>query len=331
MSDEMERRLRDAGRRLPTPHDTDTVAARTRVVSALPASPRHPSARRRRPLVVALVLAAAITCAFGVGYAVAAGGGHTTTKIVRERQALDAGPGFLPAAGWDTVSAGTATPAISAIAANVPLDPRDRDLLGPPAETAKKLGPNGVLFYAMFAATSPRERLPQKLLPLQLDDARLTNGFEGVVSVGSTRRLQVRVAAWDLDVLVFFGAAHPSSGVLAAAREELGRLAVPACPAALPLAAADAARAKSYLLRWLPAHYSGDASEVAGATATATLGTDAPRHGEAAHDCGAPVADRSVEVDVVLPKLARVSASLSEQTYFLAKTATGWLVWERAR
>jgi len=36
-------------------------------------------------------------------------------------------------------------------------------------------------------------------------------------------------------------------------------------------------------------------------------------------------------VDVVLPKLAQVSASLSEQTYFLAKTTTGWLVWERAR
>ena len=36
-------------------------------------------------------------------------------------------------------------------------------------------------------------------------------------------------------------------------------------------------------------------------------------------------------MDVVLPKLAQVSASLSEQTYFLAKTATGWLVWERAR
>jgi len=33
----------------------------------------------------------------------------------------------------------------------------------------------------------------------------------------------------------------------------------------------------------------------------------------------------------LLPQLAKASASLSQQTYFLAKTETGWVVWERAR
>jgi hypothetical protein len=326
MSDELEHRLREAGLRLPDPDGTDTDRARSAVLGAPLRGRRRV---RRRPLVLALVAALAVGGAFGVGYAIAAGGAKT--RVVHERAQLDAGPGFLPAAGWDTVSSGTATPSLAAIAANVPLEPRDRQLLGPPAETARRLGPNGVLFYAMFGATSPAERLRQSLLPLQLDQAVRERGFEGMPPVGSTKRLRVRVAAWDLDVLVFFGSAHPSAGVLAAAREELGRLVVPACPVALPLQAGDVEAAKSFVLSWLPAHYSGDASEVAGATATAAGGADMPRSGQAAHDCGRTVSDQSVEVDVTLPKLAAVSASLSQQTYFVAKTDSGWVVWERAR
>jgi hypothetical protein len=326
MSDEINRRLRDAGRGLPGPNRDDTLAARAAVVSAAPVAPGR---RWRRPLIAGLALAAALGGAFGVGFAVAAGG--STTRVVHELQPLDAGPGFLPAAGWDTVSTGTGTPALTAVAANVRLEPRDRELLGPPAATARTLGPNGVLFYAMFGPTSPQESLPQRLLPLQLDDALATQGFAGMPPVGSTRRLHVRVAAYDVDVLVFFGAARPSPAVLAAAREELGRLVVPACPAAEPLAAGDPEAARAFLLGWLPAHYSGDPGEIVGATATAAAAAAAARHGQAAHDCGATVADRSVEVDVVLPKLAKVSASLSQQTYFLARTASGWVVWERAR
>ena len=327
MSDEMERRLREAGPALPEPDERDTSAARAAFVAAAPV----PRARRtRRVTAAALVLAVLIGGAFGVGYAVAAGGGGKT-RVVREAEPLDAGPGFVPAAGWDTVSTGTATPSLAAVASNVRLAPPDRLLLGPPAATARALGPNGVLFYAMFGATSPQEHLRQRLLPLRLDDAVAEHGFEGMPQVGSTRRLRARVAAYDVDVLVFFGAAHPSAGVLAAAREELGRLVVPACPAAEPLTEGDVETARAYLLGWLPAHYSGDAAEVDGATATAAAGADAPRHGQAAHDCGGAVAARSVEVDVVLPRLAKVSASLSQQTYFLAKTQAGWVIWERAR
>jgi len=143
-------------------------------------------------------------------------------------------------------------------------------------------------------------------------------------------------------VTVAFPSASPSAGQLAAAREELGRLVVPSCPAALPLlsgsglarkaARTQALRAvEAFALDWLPSHYPGDPSDVAGATAVAALGAAMPRHGEAAADCGPRVAARSVEVDVTLPKLATVSASLSELSYFVARTAHGWQVWERAR
>lgn len=322
MSDETERRLRSAGVHLPGPSDGDTSEARARfLAAAVPARARQRV--RRRTLALAFAAALVVAGAFGVGFAVASGKpAKTTTRIVHVKAALNAGPGFLPATDWDTVSGGTGTPAASALAANVPLAAQDRQLTGPPAETARTLGPNGVLLYATFMPANPAQPQPQRLLPLQLDDA---------TGAGATRVLRARVAAYDVDVQITFGTAHPSASVLVAAREELGRLVVPSCPAALPLTTADVAAATAYVLDWLPAHYSGDASDVAGATATARLGSAAPRHGQAAVDCGRAVAERSVEVDVTLPKLAAVSASLSELTYFVARTSSGWQVWMRAR
>lgn len=320
MSDELERRLRETGLRLPSPHDHDTDAIRARVVDARV----ERRTGRRRTAALALVLAAAIGGAFGVGYAIAGNGSATpATRIVHVKAALDAGPGFLPADGWDTVARGTGSPAIAAVAANVSLEPQDRELLGPPTATVQKLGADGVVLYATFGAVSPAAHLPQRLLPLQLDDAR--------PSTGSTRALRVRVAAWEIDVRIIFGSGQPSAAVLAAAREELGRLVVPACPAAQELAPGAADAAKAFVLAWLPAHYAGSAADVAGATAVAAVGPRAPRHGQAAYECGAAVARRSVEVDVTLPRVAAVSASLSELTYFVAKTFDGWTVWSRAR
>jgi len=322
MSDETERRLRSAGVHLPGPTDRDTIDARERFLAAA-ASSRARRPVRRRTVALASAAALVVAGAFGVGFAVASSKpAKTTTRIVHVKASLNAGPGFLPATGWDTVSGGTGTPVAAAIAANVPLAAKDRQLTGPPLETARALGPNGVLFYATFTAANPAQSLPQRLLPLQLDDATGT---------GATHTLRARVAAYDVDVQITFGTAQPSPSVLVAAREELGLLVVPSCPAARPLTVGDVAAAKAYVLNWLPAHYSGGASDVAGATAAAALGTSAPRHGQAAVDCGHVVADRSVEVDVRLPKLAAVSASLSELTYFVARTRSGWAVWMRAR
>jgi hypothetical protein len=212
------------------------------------------------------------------------------------KESLNAGPGFLPADGWAT---------------GVVLDPQTGSIL---AASARR---NGTLISATFAPASTQPGLPQRLLPLQLPPG------------GERRHLTARVGSDAVDLTVRFPSTRPVAAV-AAAREELGRLVVPSCPDALPLTAADVEAAKRYLFSWLPAHYQGTASDVQGARATAALGAAMPRYGEAAADCGPAVARNSVEVDVTLPKLEQFSASLSELTYFLAQTSTGWQVWERA-
>jgi hypothetical protein len=298
MSDEMDRRLREAGHRLPAPGDSETAGVRARFVAAAP-TPR----RRRKPILAALALAVLVGGAFGGGYAVAAGGNPKPKLIVKHVPArLNAGPGFLPAPGWSTI---------------VALDPQTGAITSARVTKLSTSGHNGtVRIDARFDPASTKGRLQQRLLPLQLPPG------------GRVRHLLGHVGAYAVDVTITFASAHPSLASLVAAREELGRLVVPACPATRSLTAGDVAAAKRFLLGWLPAHYDGDAT---GATATAYLGKASPRYGEAAHDCGRLVATRSIEVDVVLPKLAKVSASLSQLTYFVAKTSGGWTVWERAR
>ncbi|MGH2935227.1 MAG: hypothetical protein ACRDL2_12055 [Gaiellaceae bacterium] len=284
MSDELERRLREAGHRLPGPTDSETHIARSRVLGA----------RQRRPrrLLPALAAAVLVAGAFGVGYAVAAGGKAKPKVVVKHVPArLDAGPGFLPAEGWTTQASATSATATSG---------------------------NGIRIEATFVPASTKLGLPQRLLPLRLP------------SGGKVRHLLVHVGTYAIDATITFPS-RPDAALLVAAREELGRLVVPSCPSARPVSPADVAAAIHYVLRWLPAHYPGPQSDLAGATATARRGHDMPRYGEAAADCGAIVASRSFEVDVVLPKIAKVSASLSQLTYFVAKTAQGWTVWERAR
>ncbi|HET7572973.1 MAG TPA: hypothetical protein VFJ77_09960 [Gaiellaceae bacterium] len=298
MSDELERRLREAGHRLPGPAPDDTLDTRVRFLAA--ATPVRRLSLRRRSPVFALAAAVVLAGAFGVGYAVAAGKTQTKTvtktqtRVVKER--LNAGPGFLPADGW---------------AIDVALDPQTGAIV------AANASRNGTELAATFAPASTRQGLPQRTLPLQLPAG------------GKTRHLAATVGAYAVEVDVRLPATDAAT--LAAAREELGRLVVPACPSAHPLTAADVDAAKRYVLAWLPAHYQGDPSETAGATATAAAGATMPRHDEAAADCGADVAGKSVEVDVTLPKLAAVSASLSQLTFFVAKTRDGWEVWERAR
>lgn len=275
MSDDLERRLREAGHRLPGPTDLETHVARTRVLA---------SRRRRPPRRLAWALAAALIAggAFGVGYAVASGGTVTKTKVVVVKPRLNAGPGFLPDPDW-TVQGSTATSG------------------------------SGTRIAAQFSPASEHPTWPQKLLPLQLP---------------ASGHLRGHVGAYAVEVAVSFPS-RPSKGELVAAREELGRLVVPSCPAARPPSSAGGAA--RYVLHWLPAHYSGSAGDLAGARATGKLGRAMPRYGEAVADCGARVASRSIEVDVTLPRVAKISASLSELTYFVAWTGSGWTVWERAR
>jgi hypothetical protein len=325
MSEELENRLRAAYDGLPGPSDDETAAARKAFLAAAPA--RRRGRTRRRALTVALA-AAAVAAAFGGGYAVASST-DTPAKPAPKAQ-LNAGPGFIPAVGWDVVATGTTAPpqAPTAVAANIPLSAEDRTQQSPPHATARRLGPNGVLFYVIFypaGATQAKERL----LPLQLRHAETTGSFEGMPPVGSTRRLLARVGAYDVDALVFFGAKEPSAGVVASAAQQLGRLVVPACPAALSLSSADLPAAEQFVLDWLRTHYQDDPAHLTGARATATLGAEMPRGGAARAACGESVRNRTVEVDVVLPRLERISASLSQLSYFVSRTSAGWVVWQR--
>lgn len=174
---------------------------------------------------------------------------------------------------------------------------------------------SGIRVDATFQPASMVPGLPTRLLPLQLPPSG---------------RLRAHVGAYAVEVTVTYPE-KPSRGQLVAAREEVGRIVVPSCPTTRPTRPGDVAAAIRYVLRWLPANYPGSASDLVGATATAHRGHDMPRYGEATADCGAIVASSSFEVDVVLPRVAKVSASLSELTHFVAKTSSGWETWERAR
>jgi hypothetical protein len=326
VSDETENRLRAAYDGLPGPTEAETAAARERFLAAAAGSARRRPAPRRAALLAFAALA--LAAAFGGGWALASSA-ETPAEPAPKAQ-LNAGPGFLPAVGWDVVATGATPPpqAPTAVAANIPLSAEDRTQSSPPHATARRLGPNGVLFYVIFypaGATQGRERL----LPLQLRQAEDVGSFEGMPPVGSTKRLLARVGAYDVDVLVFFGARSPSAGVLASAAQQLGRLVVPACPAALPLTRADLPAAEAFVLDWLESHYQEDPADLAGARAASSLGTEMPRGDAARTACGDEVRRRTVEVDVVLPRLERVSASLSQLSYFVSRTSGGWVVWQR--
>src|SRR3954469_11982727 len=107
MSD-LERTIREAREALPEPDDAATERARRAILAA-----RNPR-RRRRLAAGGLAFAAALAGAFALRLALAPGG---ATKTPAD------GPGFLPAAGWETFQTGlTQEPlAPSATAATVPL------------------------------------------------------------------------------------------------------------------------------------------------------------------------------------------------------------------
>jgi hypothetical protein len=311
MSEELERRLRAAYDDLPLPSDDDTAAARRAFVAASPVPRTRPT---RRVLALAFAVLALGAAAFGGGYAVASSA-ETPAKPA-PRATLNAGPGFLPAEGWevDATGAGWTTQAPVVVASNVPLAASAL-----PEDAVERLGPNGILFRATFHPAGAKSA-PRRLLPLQLRQAS---------GSGATRRLLARVGRYDVEVVVAFGTAEPSAGVAAAAAQQLGRLVVPACPGALPLTEADLPAAEQFVLRWLDTHYQEDPADLAGARATSSLGSAMPRGGAARTACGVEVFRRTVEVDVVLPRLERVSASLSQLSYFVSRTRSGWIVWQR--
>jgi hypothetical protein len=230
MDEELEGRLRVAAERIRGPSADATRRAREAVLSGVPEEgPARSRGRRRRLL--ALVGAASIVAlsgAFSAGFAVAAARDLPSTP---DRGAQPEGPGFLPAPGWDVFQTGTTRPpqAPTATAANVPLDPAD-EVGGLPHPTLERLRPEGIVIFATFYPAGETEavdrRFLERALPLRLFDAE-PGGIEGQPDNVTARRLLARVGAYNIDVIVFFGAVNPSASTLHLADEELGRLVVP--------------------------------------------------------------------------------------------------------
>lgn len=227
MSTPLEAQVRAARNALPGPSPDATSVAEARFRAALPGG-REGLLRRRSIPPRAFYLAAGIAIAlvalgFGVGrwFGVPAG----------QASAAEYAPGFSPAEGWNTVSTGIpALPqAPTAIASNVPLDSQPGEGVGTfPGDTINGLSGDGVVIVVtLYNRGGNDSGFPPRSLPLQLSDATLQNGFEGVSPSIADERLEAGVGNWDLDVMTFFGTNPPTQAQLAAAQEELNRLVIP--------------------------------------------------------------------------------------------------------
>ena len=223
MSSELERLLRDAGRRLPEPDPDVTNRVRALALRAV----RRRSLRRP----AALLLAAALVGA-GVGIgALIAPSGTAAPSVV--------GLGFLPERGWSVLqNGGDGTPVrpALAIAANVELSPDD-DPDGLPLSTLETLPPEGVVIVASFIARGEHEYydkyFPETSLPLRAGHA--TRGIEFGADVRPGRPLgqyQLRgsVNGHNIDLNLYFGSDPPTPAMLADAQRQLDLMVVRPAP-----------------------------------------------------------------------------------------------------
>ena len=216
MFTELETLLRQAAGGLPQPSAESTSRARQRALATV-------GRRRRRPLALAVVAG------------LLAAGALLGTLVVPSSGTADEpyGLGFAPVPGWNAVEDGgdgtPMRPAV-AIAANVPLSPRD-DADPLPLSTLRTLPPDGIVMVAIFTARDPEQLhdryFPEHALPLRVSDAA-----PSPVPIPRPGRLlsQVHLVAavnrHNVDLTVYFGVEHPSAAHLAAAQRQLDRLIV---------------------------------------------------------------------------------------------------------
>lgn len=210
-----------------SPPSEEELRALARSVAA---APRVPSVRRRPPRSarVAAAAAAATLVAGGFGFGL---GSWTTESSVAGTTFT--GVGFLPAKGWTVVQAGRLGQGglLTAIAANVPLDPDD-DLRDAPVATLESLPRHGVLIAASFTprgdaaadAAYPPRGLPLRLsaaepVPAALEPLPLTRLL-------GRYRLLAAVGRYNVDARIYFGTSAPSAAQRAVAQSQLDRLAV---------------------------------------------------------------------------------------------------------
>lgn len=337
MSDELERRLRAAQQDYPTPDEVTTTRARDAFLAAARTSSRaerrHKRIFGRRVALVSLAFVASLAGAFGGGFSL----GSTERTAERSAEHDAAGPGFIPAIGWNVLQTGLTVPpqAPAALAANVPFAPEDRGLDRPPRATIERLGPTGIVFDAIFYLAEPgaiAEDVPKRELPLRLADAAPTER-EGFPTAGKLVRLHAVTGGYLVDVTIAFGADDPNPAVLASAQEQLARLVVPRCPTdGLAVSGDDRAAAAKFVMQWLSAHYIGRARDLEGASPRAfVIGADRAPHAKAAETtCGERVRGRMLEVEVTLAKAAHATVGPRPLSYFVIKREDGWAIWRPA-
>jgi len=329
MANDLENRLRALADDYPSPDLGATAESRAAFLDAAARSRRRRFSRGRilRPALVAAGFVVCVGAAFGAGLTV----GDERPPLAAEGAA---GPGFLPAPGWNALNSGLTVPpqAPSALATNVELSAHDRETGGRPDETIRSLGPRGIALYATFIPAgqiaSVDAQFPERELPLRLDDA-IAAGIEGAPANGKTLRLLARSRGYDIDVIVFFGATTPSADVEATAGEQLARLVVPGCPAGtLAVSDEDRPEAAAYVERWLALHYLGRLSDLTGARIRADIIEDAP-HGRAIMGECPDASGRMLEVQVMLSKQAQPTVGRFPLSYIVVREESGWTIWRQ--
>jgi hypothetical protein len=216
MSTDFEGRLRRGRQSLPEPAPDVTRRARDLALGA--AAPRR---RLKRPSVLALTTVL-------VALAALAG-----SLIVPSSGTADEpfGLGFLPAPGWNVIEDagdGTAVRPAVAIAANVPLSPKD-DAEGLPLSTLMSLPPDGIVMIAIFTARGERMHdsyFLRRSLPLRAGEAQPYGAWIRPGRPLGQVHLQAGVNRHNVDLTIYYGSEHPSAALVAAAQRQLDRLIV---------------------------------------------------------------------------------------------------------
>jgi hypothetical protein len=149
-------------------------------------------------------------------------------------------PARFPAAtGWHVGSSGPGANAASgeqteSFAATIAYANAPNDL--PPVRTVHKLGPDGILIWLGLSRDS--RRLPPAFahetpLPLRIDAGSIFTNWEGngdYSRYGLYRQTAFRRGQYDLDLWVFFAAAHPGAATIARAQREIDAVVLPHWP-----------------------------------------------------------------------------------------------------
>jgi hypothetical protein len=138
----------------------------------------------------------------------------------------------MPAQGWNVMQSGTLDHerTARAIAADVPLDPRD-DLGGEPRWTLRSLPPRGIVISVIFRPRGDAEidaAYAVRESPLRVTDAHALAPLNGPQR--SVWGLRAALGGFNVEARMYFGASTPSAKTLGRAQRQLNRLVVAASP-----------------------------------------------------------------------------------------------------